>query len=40
MMFKDAVVLRKEEPDDFTVYRGMTALQSLLHKAIEIVVKE
>lgn len=38
MMFKDAVVLKKEELDDNTVVRGMHLLKNLLNDALGIII--
>lgn len=40
MMFKDAVVLKKEAPDEYTVVRGLSLLKNMLHDAINMVIKE
>lgn len=40
MMFKDAIVLKKEDLDDITVQRGMTSLKELMTDALGLIMKE
>lgn len=40
MMFKDAVVLKKEELDQATIYQGMGCLKQLMTSALSMIMKE
>ncbi len=39
-MFKDAIILKKEDPNEETIEKGTLALVNLMKQALQIIVEE